>query len=158
MFTWSESLACNTDGMQPLSNARMRLASGFLVSVGLLWGFVVLGFIALLGGFLGNAPPWHYLGKMLLWFSWLWIGPVLLTGGAISRLTGRQSRTSSISIGVGCFSLTIMVVYQIVGMLHDAADPLIMKPTSGLYAIYSIATLLALLADAAALQLTWKTR
>jgi hypothetical protein len=145
-------------GMQPLSNARMRLASGFLVSVGLLWGFVALGFVALVGGFLGNAPPWHYLGKMLWWFSGLWIGPVLLTGGAISRLTGRQSRASSISIWAGCFSLTVMVVYQIVGMLHDAADPLIMKPTSGLYAIYSVATLLALLANAAALQLTWKIR
>ena len=136
----------------------MRLASGFLVSVGLLWGFVVLGFIALLGGFLGNEPPWHYLGKILLWSSWLWIGPVLLTGGAISRLTGRLSRASSISIWVGSFSLTVMVGYQIFGMLHDAADPLMMRPTLGMYAICSVATLLTLLADAAALQLTWKTR
>ncbi|MFZ0516755.1 MAG: hypothetical protein WAM20_06875, partial [Acidobacteriaceae bacterium] len=70
---------------------------------------------------------------MLLWLSWLWIGPVLLTGGAISRLTGRLSRASSISIWVGRFSLTVMVVYQIVETLHDAADPRIMKPTSGLY-------------------------
>jgi hypothetical protein len=51
-----------------------------------------------------------------------------------------------------------MVVYQIVETLHDAADPRIMKPTSGLYVICSVATLLTLLADAAALQLTWKTR
>jgi hypothetical protein len=50
-----------------------------------------------------------------------------------------------------------MVLYQIVAMLRDAADPLIMKPTSGQYAIYFVATLLALLADAAAVQLSWKT-
>ena len=136
----------------------MRLASGFLVSVGLLWGVVVLGFMALVGGFLGNAPPWSYLGKMLVWFSWLWLGPFLLTGGAIYSLTGRQSIASSISIWVGCFSLTVMVAYQIVGIFHDAADPLIMKPTSGLYAIYSVATLLALLADAAAVYLSRKVR
>jgi hypothetical protein len=136
----------------------MRWASGFLVVVGLLWGFVVLGFMALIGGFLGNAPPWHYLGKMLMWFSWLWIGPLLLTGGAIYRLTGRQSKASSISTWAGCFSLTVMVAYQIVEMIHNAADLLIMKPTLGLYAIYSVATLLTLLADAAAVYLSRKPR
>ena len=144
--------------MQPSPNPCMTLALGFLVSVGLLWGFVVLGFVALLSGFFGNAPPWRYLGEMLVWSSWLWIGPLLLTGGAIYRLTGRRSKASSISIWVGCFSLTLMVAYQIVGMFHGAADPLIMKPTSGLYAIYSVATLLALLADAATVYLSRKTQ
>jgi hypothetical protein len=51
-----------------------------------------------------------------------------------------------------------MVLYQIAAMLRDTADPLIMKPTSGQRVIYFAATLLALLADAAAVQFSWKTR
>jgi hypothetical protein len=38
-------------------------------------------------------------------------------------------------------------------MLHDAVDPLIMKPTLGECAIYSIAVMLTTLADVAAVQL-----
>jgi len=144
--------------MQPLPSSRLRLASYFLVSVGLLWGFILLGFIALMSGFLGNTPLWHYVGKVLLWSSWLWIGPFLLTGGAVCSLRGKLLRASSISIWAGCFILTAMVLYQIVALLRDAADPLIGKPTLGLSAIYLVVMLLTLLADAAALQLSRKAR
>jgi hypothetical protein len=144
--------------MQPLPNSRARLASYFLVSVGVLWGFILLGFIALMSGFFGNTPPWHYVGKVLLWSSWLWIGPLLLTGGAVCSLRGKQLRASSISIWAGCFILTAMVLYQIVALLHDATDSLIMKPTFGQYAIYLVAMLLTWLAAAAAVQLSRNAR
>jgi hypothetical protein len=51
-----------------------------------------------------------------------------------------------------------MVLYQIVALLHDAADPLIMKATLVQYAIYLVAMLLTLLAAAAAAQLSRKAR
>jgi hypothetical protein len=144
--------------MQPLPSSRVRLASYFLVSVGLLWGFIILGFIALMFGFFGNTPPWHYLGKVLFSSSYLWIGPLLLIGGTVCSLRSKHLRASSISILAGCFILSAMVLYQIVALLHDAADPLIMRPTLGQYAIYLVAMLLTLLADAAAVQLSRNTR
>jgi hypothetical protein len=103
--------------MQPLSSTRVRLAYSFLLATGLVWGAALLGFLALLSGFFGNSPPWHYLGKFLLLSSWLWIGPLLLVAGAYSSLRGKHQKASSISIWAGCFSLTAMVFYQIVAML-----------------------------------------
>jgi hypothetical protein len=82
---------------------------------------------------------------------------VLLIVGAYYSLRGRQPRIANLLIWAGCFCLTAMVLYQIISLLHDAADPLVVKPTLGLFAIYLTAAMLTLLADAAAIRLTWKT-
>jgi hypothetical protein len=151
-------LPCDTDSMQPLSNTRARLAYSFLLAMGLVWGTTLLGFLALLSGFFGNSPPWHYLGKFLLLSSWLWIGPLLLVVGAYWGLRGRHQKASILSIWIGCFSLTAMVLYQIVSLLHDATDPLVMKPTLGLLTFHIVILLIAVLANATALRLTWKSK
>jgi hypothetical protein len=120
--------------------------------VGLLWGLTVLGFVALSAGFFGNAPPWDpmVIGKLLLWFSWLFVGPLLLVAGAVVMLTGTHKKVGSILSVVGCFILTALVGYQTLSMLRDAADPLIMKSP---YAAYVIVAILTLLADAGAVRL-----
>ena len=105
-----------------------------------------------------SSPPWRYLGKLLLWSSWLWISPLLLVVGAYLGLRGKQQKAGVVSIWVGCFGLTGMVSYQIISLLHDAADPLIMKPTLGLLAFHVVISLLALSADTVALRLSWKTK
>jgi hypothetical protein len=158
MSNWFRPLPCDTDAMQPLSSTRLRLAYSFLLAIGLVWGTALLGFLALLSGFFGSSPPWHYLGKFLLFSSWLWVGPLLLVAGAYWGLRGGQQKASILSIWAGCFSLTAMVLYQIVALLHDAADPLIMKPTLGLLAFHIFILLLAVLADSTAFRLSWKTR
>jgi len=144
--------------MQPLSSTRVRLAYSFLLVTGLVWGIALLGLLALTSGFFGNSPPWHYLGKILLLWSWLWIGPLLLVAGAYWSLRGKYQKTSILSIWVGCFSFTAMVLYQIFSLLHDAADPLIMKPTLGLLVFHVVIVLVAVLADATALRLTWNSK
>jgi hypothetical protein len=120
--------------------------------VGLLWGLTVSGFVALLAGFFGNAPPWDpmVIGKLLLWFSWLFVGPLLLVAGAVLMLMATRQRLGSILSVIGCAVLTVMVGYQTLSMLHDVANPLIMKPP---YAAYVIAVILTLLADTGAVRL-----
>jgi hypothetical protein len=117
----------------------------FLLVVGLLWGLFVSGLVAVLGGFLGNAPPSDpvVIGKGLLSVWWLFAGPLLLTGGAIWALRGIHPKAGAISALVGCVILTALVAYQTVHLLHDAADPLIKQPPYGEYAIVAILTLLA---------------
>jgi len=125
----------------------MRLMSILLLGVGLFWGLVVLGFVALLGGF--------FIGKLLLLCSWLFVGPLLLIAGAILMLRGTHPKAGSILSLVGCVILTAMVGNQTLSMLHDLADPLIIKPPFGAYAI---AVILTLLADTAAVQLYRRLR
>jgi hypothetical protein len=120
----------------------------FVLVVGLLWAAVVSWFFVAVGG-AGELTP-AYLGKALLWFSWLFVGPLLLIAAAVLTLVGTHQKAGSILSLVGCLILTVMVGYQIPSVLHDAADPLIMKPPYGKYAI---AVILTLLADAGAVQL-----
>jgi xanthosine utilization system XapX-like protein len=61
-----------------------------------------------------------------------------------------RQKAGSILTLVGCTILTVMVGYQILSALRDIADPLIMKPP---YGVYAIAVVLTLLADAGAVQL-----
>jgi hypothetical protein len=120
----------------------------FVLLVGLLWAAVVSWFFVAVGGAANLNPA--YISKALLWFSWLFVGPLLLMAGAILTLTGTYQKVGSTLSLLGCLILTIMVGYQTVSALHDAADPLIMKPPYGKYAI---AVILTLLADAGAVQL-----
>ena len=118
----------------------------FLFVVGLLWAIVLSWLFVMFGGLSDLA----FIGKALLWYSWMFVGPLLLISGAVLTLIGTHRRAGSIVSLVGCFILTLMVAYQSVEMLRDLANPLIMRPTYGLYAIAVAATLMA---DAGAVHL-----
>lgn len=118
-----------------------------LLVVGLLWAGVVSWLFVALGG--AGELTMAYLGKALLWYSWLFVGPLLLIAGAALSL-GTHQRAASILSLVGCAILTLMVGYQSLSMLKDLADPLIMKPP---YVKWSVGVILTILADAGAIQL-----
>jgi hypothetical protein len=128
-----------------------RSISIFLLVIGLLWGLIVSGLIALLGGFFGDALPSDLvvISKGLLSVWWLFAGPLLLVGGTICVLRRTHSRAGAIAALVGCLMLTGMVGYQTLSAVHGAADPLIINPPYGQYAV---AIILTLLADAGAVQ------
>jgi hypothetical protein len=130
-----------------------RSISIFLLVVGLLWGLIVTGLFALLGGFFGNNPPHDpvLISKGFLSVWWMFIGPLLMVVGSILVLRDAHSRVGTLSALVGCLVLTVIMGYQIVQMLHNASDPLIAK-WYGLDVIYAV-VILTLLADAGAVQL-----
>jgi len=131
-----------------------RSISIFLLVVGLLWGLIVIGFLALMGGFFGNNPPHDpvTIGKGLLSVWWMFLGPLLLIGGAACTLRGIYQQPGAIAAVAACLMLTGMMVYQIAQVLHDAADPLIAR-SYGLDALFAIAAFMALLAAAGAVRL-----
>jgi hypothetical protein len=131
-----------------------RAISIFLLVVGLLWGIIVTGLFAFWGGCFGNAPPSDpvLIGKGLLSVWWMFIGPLLMVVGSILVLKDAHSRVGTLFTLLGCGVLTVTVGYQIVQMLHNASDPLVGKLYS-LDAIYAVAVLLTIVADAGAVQL-----
>src|ERR1035441_3948171 len=93
----------------------------FVLVVALLWAAVVSWtFLALGGASLLNLT---YIGKALVWFGWLFVGPLLLMTGAILTLMGTHERRGSILSLIGCFILTVMVGYQTFWVLAALADP-----------------------------------
>lgn len=118
----------------------------FLLVVGLLWAAVVSWLFVMFGGVSDLA----FIGKALLWYSWMFVGPLLLIIGAVLMLIGTRRKAGSVLSLVGCFILTLMVGYEIVLMLRDLPDPLIARPP---YALYAISGALTLMADAGAAHL-----
>jgi hypothetical protein len=119
----------------------------FLLVVGLLWAAVVSWLFVMFGGVSDLA----FIGKALLWYSWMFVGPLLLISGAVLTLIGTHYKVGSIVSLVGCFILTLMVGYQTVEMLRDLADPLIARPP---YDLYASAVASTLMADAGAVHLS----
>jgi hypothetical protein len=122
------------------------LISIFLLVVGLLWAVVVSWLFVMFGGVSDLA----FIGKALLWYSWMFVGPLLLISGAFLTLIETHHKVGSMVSLVGCFILTLEVGYETVWMLHDLANPLIARPPYGLFAIAVASTLLA---DAGAVHL-----
>jgi hypothetical protein len=142
--------------MQPLSSIPLRSAYTLLLAAALAWGVAVIlvGLLALLTGYLG---PWRDLGNIVFSYWWIWLGPLLLVAGASAGLRGRYERASIFSTWIGCFSLSAMVLYLVIGELRDLADPLI--PMSFGYLLFLVfGVLLALLADASAFRISWKLK
>jgi hypothetical protein len=121
----------------------------FLLVVGSLWAAVVFWFFVMAGGI--GQSNFAYISKMLLFFSWLFIGPLLLIVGAVLLLGTHQKMGSILSL-IGCAILTVMVGYQAIASVHNLSDPLIAKFYS-YYALNAIAVVLTLLSDAGALKL-----
>jgi hypothetical protein len=118
-----------------------------LVLVGLVWGAVVSWLFLMMGGL--ETLHWAYLGKGLLWFGWMFVGPLFLVVGPLLNKAPRYRTLASVLLLVGCIILSAEVAYQLVSMIHDLADPLIARPPYGLYAC---ATVLTVLADICAVQ------
>src|SRR5450432_2122035 len=118
----------------------------FLVVVGLLWTAVVSWLFVMFGGLSDLA----FVGKALLWYSWMFVGPLVVISGAVLTLRGTHRKAGAILSLVGCLVLTLTVGYQTVEMLRDLADPLIARPP---YSLYAIAVVLTLMADTGAVQL-----
>jgi hypothetical protein len=123
----------------------------FLIVVGLLWAGAISWLFVALGG--TGELTFAYIGKALLWYSWMFIGPLLLIAGATLSLGSYHKAGANLSL-IGCVVLTIVVGYQSISMIRDLADPLIMKPP---YGKWTLGVVLTLLADFAAVQFyRWK--
>jgi hypothetical protein len=131
----------------------VRVTGVLLILIGLLWGAFVSWFFLMFGGL--EIFHWAYLGKGLLWFGWMFVGPLLLVVGPILYKVPRYQTRASVLLLVGCIILSAEVGYQLVSMLHDLRDPLIMRPPYGLYAG---AFALTVLADICTVQLFRKRR
>jgi hypothetical protein len=121
----------------------------FLLVVGLLWAAVVSWLFVAFGG--AAELTFAYLSKSLLFFSWLFIGPLLLIVGAI-LLLGTHQRTGSILSLIACAILTLIVGYQTIASVHNLGDPLIAMSYS-YYVLNAVAVMLTLLSDAGAVKL-----
>ena len=117
--------------------------------VGLLWAAVDSWLFIALGG--AGEPTFAYMAKALSWYWWLFIGPLLLMVGAVLSVGSHQRAGANLSL-IGCAVLTVMVGYQSISMLRDLADPLIMKPDYGKWALGVVLTLLA---DVGAVWIYW---
>ena len=62
--------------------------SVFLLVVGLLWAGVVSRLFVMFGGVSDLA----FIGKALLWYSWMFVGPLLLISGAVLTLIGTHHK------------------------------------------------------------------
>ena len=131
----------------------VRATGVVLILVGLQWGAVVCWFFLMLGGL--EMLHWAHLGEVLLWLGWMFVGPLLLVGGPILYGVARYRTLASALLLVGSLNLSAEVGYQLVSMLHDFADPLIMKPT---YGLYGCALCLAVFADISAVYLFRRRR
>jgi len=91
-----------------------------------------------------------YVAKTLLWFSWLFVGPLLMIGGSVLAIICRRQGVPSFLLLVASIILTGLVGYQEFWLLREAANPLISRPP---YALHAIAVSLTVLADVAAVHL-----
>ncbi len=122
----------------------MRRLSICLLALGIIWAFVV-GLIYLTLSSL--AEPISAI-RVLLYFGALLLGPLLLIVGPIFVLSESNLRLGAGMSGLGCFILTVLVVYESIEALHT--EPLQAPPP---YSVYGAVLLLTLLADVGAIQL-----
>jgi uncharacterized membrane protein len=119
----------------------MKVAAGFLLVIGCLWGpLVALMFLTIAG----VAAPESWARVALYWGSML-VGPLMLIIGAVFLLRGTSLRPGAILVGIGCVILTAFVLYNTITGLQR--KPL-QAPTP--YLLYVVLLLVMLLSDAAA--------
>jgi len=121
-----------------------RAISIFLLFVGLLWCILA----SLLFLMLGGASEPAFIGKGLLYYSWMFAGPFLLIAGCILSLRRTQIKAGAILTAAGCLTLTVLVGYHSIQLLR--AEPLQAKPP---YGVYILALTLTLLSDLGACRL-----
>ena len=119
----------------------VRITSIFLTLVGLLWAVVVTWFFLMTGGL--EVLHFAYLGKAVLWYGWMFVGPLFLLVGPLLYARARYRMAASVLLGVGCLILSAEVGWILQSVIHDLADPLIAKPPYNLYAGGLILTALA---------------
>jgi hypothetical protein len=131
----------------------MRVPSILLTLVGLLWAAVVTWFFLMTGGL--EVFHFPYLGKAVLWYGWMFVGPLFLLVGPLLYARARDRMAASVLLGVGCLILSAEVGWILLSVIHDLADPLIAKPP---YILYASGLILTALADICTVQLIRKWR
>jgi hypothetical protein len=129
-----------------------RSISLFLLVVGLLWGLIVTGLFALIGGFFGNNPPHDpaLIANGLLTAWPMFIGPLLMVIGSIFVMRNTSIKVSTLTTLAGCIVLNIVVGNHVMHTLQDLTNPLIGRRP---HAFDIVMVVVALLTDAAAVQL-----
>lgn len=120
----------------------VRAASIFLTLLGLLWMAIVTWTFLMMGGL--EVLHLDYLGKAVLYYAWMFVGPLLLLVGPLLYARARYRTAAAFLIGVGCLILSAEVGWILLSVIHDLADPLIMKPP---YILYGGGVVLTALAD-----------
>src|SRR5438105_7933971 len=121
----------------------MKILSLFLIVVGVAWAL----FNAWLNAGMEQIADWEYRASI---FGWLVvISPWLLAAGAISALAGWHPKVGVLLIVLACAVLTGQVIYAVSGLFELEFSK--WKP---LYAVFGVASLITLFADAAAFRVT----
>ncbi len=120
----------------------MKMAAGFLMVVGCLWGLLVVWMFLTIAG-VADAP--ESLASVAFYWGSMLVGPLMLIIGAVLLLRGTSLRPGATLVGLGCVILTGFVLYNsITGMQRK---PLQASPP---YFFYVGLLLIMLLSDAAA--------
>ena len=120
----------------------MKMAAGFLLAIGCLWGLLVVWMFLSIAGVAGSPESWL---KTALYWSAMFAGPLILVIGAVLLLRGTSLRSGAILAELGCVILTGFALYtSITGMQRK---PLQAPPP---YSIYIVLLLIMVLSDAAA--------
>jgi hypothetical protein len=125
----------------------MKGSAIYLTGVGCLWAlFVVWIYLALSG----VTEPVSATA-VLLYFTCLLIGPLVLIVGSIFVLTGKSARNGAVLSSIGCVILTGFVLYQ-VWYIAQPPQPLEYKPFST-YILHGVFLAVAIVSDLVAYRL-----
>jgi hypothetical protein len=120
----------------------MKMAAGFLLVVGCLWGLLVVWMFLTIAGVADAPESW---ARVALYWGSMLVGPLVLIIGSVLLLRGTSLRPGAALVGLGCVILTGFALYNsIIGMQRK---PLQAPPP---YLFYVALLLIMLLSDAAA--------
>ena len=120
----------------------MRMAAGFLLVVGCVWGLLVVWMFLTIAGVADAPESW---ARVALYWGSMLVGPLMLIIGAVLLLRGASLRPGAILVGLGCVILTGFALYNSITGLQR--KPLQAPPP---YLFYVALLLIMLLSDAAA--------
>jgi hypothetical protein len=120
----------------------MKMAAGFLLAVGCLWGLLVVWMFLTIAGVADAPESW---AKVALYWGGMLAGPVALILGSVLLLRGTSLRAGAILVGVGCIILTGFALYNSITGLQR--KPLQAPPP---YPFYVVLLLIMIFSDVAA--------
>ncbi len=119
----------------------MKMAAGFLLVVGCLWGLLVVWMFLAIAGVADAPESW---ARVALYWGSMLVGPLMLIMGAVLLLRGTSLRPGATLVGLGCVILTGFALYNsITGMQRK---PLQAPPP---YLFYVALLLVMIFSDAA---------
>lgn len=120
----------------------MKMAAGFLLAIGCLWGLLVVWMFLSVAGAAGTPESWP---KTALYWSGMFVGPLMLVVGTVLLLRGASLRSGAVLAELGCIILTGFALYNsIIGLQRK---PLQAPPP---YLFYAALLLIMIVSDVAA--------